>query len=86
MECFVPLFKRKAVYSTRIDKYGQDANLFLQNIVDGLGLAGRDRHSAEVSIPLKDDIAQDEYLEGQVTERFFSLLGQDGEDPCALVT
>jgi len=51
-----------------------------------LGVVGGDRHSAEPSIPLKDDIAQDAILEGQVTARFISLLSQNGEDPSALVS
>lgn len=80
------LFKGKLYVSLRIDRRKQDANLLLHDIVSGLGVVGGDRHSAEASIPLKDDIAQDAILEGQVTERFISLLGQDGGEPYALVS
>jgi nanoRNase/pAp phosphatase (c-di-AMP/oligoRNAs hydrolase) len=79
------IHKGKLYVSLRIDKRRQDANLLLHNIVDELALAGGDRHSADASIPLKEGIAQKAYREGQMIERFLSLLGQESEDPSALI-
>ncbi len=65
--------------SIRITKRKLDANSLLQRIVNEMGQAGGDHKFVWGQIRIGNDIAQQAFVEGQVTKCFLDLMGQDGE-------
>jgi nanoRNase/pAp phosphatase (c-di-AMP/oligoRNAs hydrolase) len=70
--------------ATRITKRKLEANSLLQRIVNEMGQAGGDSNFAWGQICIGNDIAQQAFVEGQVTKSFLDLMGQDGEGPSLL--
>jgi nanoRNase/pAp phosphatase (c-di-AMP/oligoRNAs hydrolase) len=70
--------------SIRITKRKLEANSLLHRIVNEMGQAGGDSKFAWGQIRIGNNIAQQAFVEGQVTNSFLDMMGQDGEDPSLL--
>jgi len=62
----------------RITRRKKNTSSLLQKTVNGMGQVEGDGKFAKGQIPLDDDIAQNAFVEGQVTKQFLCLLGQEG--------